>query len=221
MDDKQITERRDSDFTEEEVKSLQEWKDNNKPGLHSLTQDRAFQWFKLYMAGKTYSEIAQVTNSKKDLILFVSERNQWLKQKMDHYADISNSMVQKYKEAKVQSLNTMTTMVSAMNKYFGDKFNKYLKTNDESILEGIDSKMLAQYQKANESIDKIIAEITGEPKESGSGSKGPTVNINMNGNSSIKQTDSNTIDIQPEEEEEVKDILAKLSKVKKLRSNED
>jgi len=220
MEDNQITTRKDTDFTEEEVKSLQDWKDNGRPGIHSLNQDKAFQWFKLYMAGKTYSEIAQITSSKKDLVLFVSERSKWLDLKMDHYADISGKMLQKYKEAKVESLNTMTTMVSALNRYFGDKFNKYLTTNDESIIENIDSKILAQYQKANESIDKIISEITGEGGEKGSG-KTPTININMNGNSSIKQTSEDTIDITNEEDEEIKDILAKLSKVKKLRSDDN
>lgn len=220
MDDKQITERRESDFTEDEVRSLQEWKDNNRPGLHSLTQDKAFQWFKLYMAGKTYSEIAQMTNTKKDLVLFVSERHNWMTLKMDHLKDISSNMLQKYQETKVQSLNTMMTMVSALNKYFGSKYDKYLKTNDESILENIDSKMLAQYQKANESIDTIIAELTRDPEDRGN-SKTPTININMNGNSKVTQTDDNTLDIDPVEEGEARDILEKLSRLKKLRSSDD
>jgi hypothetical protein len=221
MENNQITQRKDSDFTEEEVKSLQEWKDNNRPGLHSLTQDQAFQWFRLYMAGKTYSEIAKMTSSKKDLILFVSERANWAKMKLDHYSDISEKMLQKYKEAKIQSLNTMTTMVNALSKYFGDKFDKYLKTNDESVLESLDSKMLAQYQKANESIDKIIADITGDPSKE-SGSRSPTININMNGSSSIKQKDDNTVDIEPIiSDDDASKILENLSKLRKIRSSQD
>jgi hypothetical protein len=221
MDDKQITTTRESDFTSEEVRSLQEWKDNNKPGLHSLTQDKSFQWFRLYMSGKSYSEIAKMTNSKKDLILFVSERSNWVQLKMDHYADISSTMVKKYQETKLESLKTMTTMVNALNKYFGDKFDKYLKTNDDSILENIDSKMLAQYQKASEGIDKIMAEITGDPDKGSGNSKTPTININMGNNSTIKQTDENTIDIESNEDKEAAEILASLSKLKKIRSSDD
>lgn len=222
MDNKEITKTKESDFSEEEKRSLQEWRDNNMPGLHSLNQDKAFSWFKLYMAGKTYSEIAKMTGTKKDLILFVSERNNWLKLKMTHFSDISTNMLQKYKEAKLESLNTMTTMVSALNKYFGSKFDKYLKTNDNDVLESIDSKMLAQYQKVNESIDKIVAEMTGNSSDDrgrGSGSSMPTININMNGKSSVTQKDDSVIDINSEEDGdlEVREILDNLSKLKKKR----
>lgn len=205
-----------TDFTQEELDSLADWERNNRPGIHGITEDRSFEWFRLYMSGKSYNEIAKASGSKKDLILFASRSQKWFVRKTEYYADISTNMLDKYKEAKIESLNTMTTMVSAMNKYFGDKFTKYIKTNDVSIIEQLDSKMLAQYQKINESMDKIVAEITGKSE----GDKAPLLNINMTGNAKIKQIDSKTVEIEADDEikeQQVKDILANLSKVKKIR----
>ena len=205
-----------TDFNQEEQDSLKDWELNNRPGIHGITEDRSFEWFRLYMAGKSYNEIAKATKTKKDLILFASRSQRWFVRKTEYYSDISSNMLDKYKEAKIESLNTMTTMVSAMNKYFGDKFTKYIKTNDENIIKELDSKMLAQYQKINESMDKIVAEITGKSEEG----KAPLLNINMTGNAKVKQIDSKTIEIEGDstiKEQEVKDILASLSKVKKIR----
>ena len=217
MDNKELDIVR-TDFTQDESDSLADWELNNRPGIHGITEDRSFEWFRLYMAGKSYSEIATATKSKKDLILFASRSQKWFVRKTEYYADISSNMLEKYKEVKIESLNTMTTMVGAMNKYFGDKFTKYIKTNDESILEGIDSKMLAQYQKINESMDKIVAEITGKDD----GVESPLMNINVTGNARVKQIDGKTIEIEGDDEvkeQQVKDILANLSKVKKIRED--
>lgn len=216
--DKQLTESIKHDLTEEELNSLEDWVANGKPGVHGLNETQVFQWFELYMAGKSYSEIAKISRSKKDLILFVSKRQDWFARKNEYYKDISSNMLQKYTEAKMETMNTMTTMVSAMNKYFGKKFDKYLKDNDEKIIEAIDSKMLAQYHKIAESLDKIVAEITGVRDSEGK-EKSPLVNINVN-SGSVKQTDNNTLEIESESEAEVKDILASLSKVKKIREDE-
>lgn len=222
MDDreKQLTESIQHDFTEEELESLENWVSNNKPGIHSLDDTKVFQWFKLYMAGKSYSEISKITNSKKDLVLFISKRQDWFGKKNEYYKDISINMLQKYKEAKMESLNTMTSMVSAMNKYFGKKFDKYLKDNNEKEIESIDTKMLAQYHKITESLDKIMGELAGDSKPDDK-NKTPLVNINMHGNAKIKQVDENTIEVESGEKEEVQKILASLSKVKKLREQDN
>ena len=105
-----------------------------------------------------------------------------------------------------------------MNRYFGDKFTKYIQSNDENVIKNIDSKMLAQYHKINESMDRIVAEITGKSNDENT----PLLNINMTGNATIKQVDDKTIEIDSDseiKEEQVKDILNNLSKLKKMRED--
>jgi len=118
------------------------------------------------MYGKTYSEISKITNTKKNVILYVSDKGNWHDKRMVYYNDLSDNMLQKCNESKIETLNTVTTMVSALNKYFGTKYDKLLKTKDESIIEGLDTKLLGQYYKATEAVDKIIgASASGDDKD--------------------------------------------------------
>lgn len=217
MDSKQLTERI-TDFTEEELNSLQNYKDNNLPGLSRIKESDVYQWFDLYMAGKTYSEISKMTNFKKDMILYVSERSNWHDVKMNYFSEISLSLLQKYREVKLNTANGLMDIASTLNKYFKGEFDKYLKSNNPSDIEKIDQKMLSQYLKIVETIDKIILENIDKKDND----KQPTINIHMGPNSKIKQTNNSTVDIEVdgEEEEEAKAILAKLSKIKKTRSSE-
>ena len=211
------------DFNVEEVESLKNYKKNNMPGLMRMTESDAFQFFELYMAGKTYAEIATITNTKKDLILYVSDRCNWHSKKMQYYSDLSDNMLQKCNESKIQTLNTVTTMVTALNKYFGDKFDRFLKDKDVSIIESIDPKLLAQYYKATEAMDKILGGSVGAGESDHRVGQNPLVNINMTGGAKVTQTDENTLEIditETEKEKAVGEILAGLSKIKKIRSNQ-
>jgi len=173
------------------------------------------------MSGKTYTEIAKITNTKKDVILYVSDKGSWHDKRMQYYSDLSDNMLQKCNDSKIETLNTVTTMVSALNKYFGGKFDKFLKTKDESIIEELDTKLLAQYYKATEAVDKIIGGSVGANAGENDGKK-PLVNINLTGGHKVTQTDENTIEVESEEsvdEKTVGEILSGLSKIKKIRED--
>ena len=218
MGTKQIT-RGSGDFSPEEVSSLRDYKNNGCPALVKKTEADFYQWFELYMSGKTYSEIAKITNTKKDIILCTSEVGRWHDKRMQYYSDLSSNMLQKCNDSKIETLNTVTTMVSALNQYFGGKFDKFLKTKDESIIEELDTKLLAQYYKATEAVDKIIGGSVGNNEN---GDK-PLININLTGGK-VTQTDDNTIEVESEgsiTEKEVGEVLKGLSKIKKIRESNE
>jgi hypothetical protein len=215
---KQITERI-NDFTESERKKLEEFKKNNRPGLMSATKDpeATVKWFGLYMSGKMYSEIAKIVAVKTEIILFISERQNWCKKREEYYDQINDVVIKKYNQVKLESINTVTSMVAALNTYFGEKFNSFLLNKDPEIIENLDPRLLAQYQKAQENIDKIMG-ITGGDS---SNPKKPLININMTGGS-IKQTDD-AIEIEAidddEKEKAVANILSNLSNLKKMKES--
>lgn len=213
--DNQITKLR-TDFSSEELESLKSFTNESKPGIGSIRESDIFQCFGLYMSGKTYSEISQITSIKKDVILYLSSASNWHEKKLKYYEDISSNVLQKCKESKLETLNTVTTMVSALNKYFGNKFDKFLRTKDEGVIESLDTKLLAQYYKATETIDKLISSPESDKK--------PLVNINMSAPARVTQTAENTIQIDSESSEkdkEVGEILASLVKLKKIRESKD
>jgi hypothetical protein len=224
MEGKEIAQARDG-FSIAEIEILEKFKNDGCPGLTRVVDSDVFQWFELYMAGKTHIEISNLTNSSRDLILYISDKSKWHQKRLQYYTEINDHMLQKCNEAKVSSVNTVANMVTALNKYFGDKFDKYLQTKDETIIENLDTRLLAQYYKATESIDKLII-AAGDNGDVGGGTRGgrsTVVNVNMLGGGKVTQTDDNTIEIDQSDDEKAKitgEILAGLSKLKKSKTQD-
>lgn len=204
------------DMSIEEHSSLKNYIENGCPGLTKIDDNIVFTWFELYMAGKSYQEIAQITKSKKDLILYVSHKAKWNDKRMDYYSDIARNLTNKLQKVKLESANTIATAVSAIGKYYNEKFNKFITTNDSNIMESLDTKMLAQYYKSLEMLDKILS----PPKEPDDGKK-PTVNINVN-SAKIDQIDDNTVDITPMDTEQAAgDLLKALAKFQRSKDSQN
>jgi len=197
------------DMSDVEISSLSEYMKNGCPGLTRSTEADVFKWFGLYMASKTYEEIAKITSSRKDLILYMSYKLSWCEKRVSHYGDLIQNMSQKVAQSKLDSVNTVLTMKAALNKFYVNKFNKFLSTNDSSLIENLDTKLLAQYNKSHDVLDKLM----GRPPEDGQQS--PLVNINVK-SGKIEQIDENTVEIT---ETDVSNILKALVDVKKLKDS--
>lgn len=171
------------DMSTEERVALQAFLDNGCPGLIQTTEADILKWFRLYMSGKSYLEISKIVNKNIDLILYMSYKSKWNEKKIEYYQSLIANLSQKTQQVALDSANTVAGMVSALNKYYGDTFNKYLTSNDPSIIEGIDTKLLSQYYKSLESLNKLIS-----PKDnSKGGDKSPAVNINLFGNAELSE----------------------------------
>ena len=200
------------DFSEEESKSLQEYIKVGCPGLSKIDESKTFEWFQLYMSGKNYGEISKLCNAKKDLVLYIGNKLKWHEKRMDYYNDLSSSLVSKTNALKVESASTVASMVSAMNAYFGEKFVNYLKTKDSSHIENVDSKMLAQYYKSLEVLEKLMGNSTSPTPNANQ------VNIYANGSAKIEGGADGSVTIT---DNSAKDILSALAKYKKQLSEED
>ena len=197
------------DMTAEERESLKNYMDNGMPGLTRVQESDIFQWFKLYMSGKTYNEIAESTKTKKDLILYMSYKQDWVGKRHEHYNELLQNMIHKMSQAKLQSVNTITKMISALAKYYGDMFDQFLKNNDKSVIEGIDTKMLSQYYKSMEVLEKLVTPPKTRPDD-GDESR-PNININM-GSGTVKQIDDKTLEVDDNTAEKI--LLALAAKKK-------
>jgi hypothetical protein len=185
------------DFSQEEKTALITYIDNGVPGLASVQDSEMAQWFIMYMAGKTYAEIAIAFKVDKEKVLFVANKMKWLDRKMSHVNDILLHIEEKVKTTKLESANTMATIISSFNKYYNDHFTRYLKTGDKTLIEGMNTKVLGQYQKAIETLEKIMSDSV--KKDINGKSQTPLVNINMNSGTlaegqdgSLNITDSKT-----------------------------
>ena len=198
------------DMTSEEKQLLVQYKSNGCPNLGKISEVDVFKWFKLYMSGKTYAEISVITNRSKELILYMAHKAEWHKKRFSYYVDITANIDQKIRKTKMESANTVTSIISALNKYYGDRFNKYLATDDVKQIEDLDTRLLGQYYKSIETLEKII----GDSLDS-KGKQNPTVNVNIGGNATIKKIDDNTIEVNEEKEETPANLLELLAQYKK------
>jgi len=172
------------DMTVDDKELLSEYMRNNCPNLINIKESDVVQWFQLYMAGKTYTEIAKITNRKKELILYMANKLEWHNKRLKHYSEMSDNLWSKLTKTKIQSADTLTTMLNCLNKYYGEKFNKYLATNDKTIIEALDTKNLSQYYKAVDSLEKLLVSLL---KSDGDDPKSP-INILVQGNATIQQS---------------------------------
>jgi hypothetical protein len=206
------------DFNEEEKKLLIDFKVNGLPGVGKIEEEEVVKWFQLYMSGKTYSEIAQFTRNKKELVLYVSEKCKWFDKKMNYYSDLSLNISNKLMQVKVDSANNLTSIISALGKYYGNRFTEYLSTGNDTIIKNIDTELLAKYYKSMEILDKIVNDRVKEPKKPSSApSNSPQVTVNVSGDAVIKQQDDKNVEI--ETKNDVEDIFKILSKYKKQHEN--
>lgn len=201
------------DMTMEEKKVVQDFISDGCPGILKVQQSDVFKWFELYMAGKTYAEIATITKSKKDLIMYVAYKSTWMDKRFKHYEDISLNMLEKIKQVKLDSANTLSNIIKAFGKYCDKECNRFLSNNDASVIDGIDTKVVAQYFKAIDLFNKLInpdddVDTKKNPQQS------PLVNINMGVGSAttVKQIDSKTLEIT---DETAGDLLKSLASLKK------
>lgn len=202
------------DMAPEEKESVLNYIQNGLPGIANAKSSDIFMWFELYMSGKTYSEIATVTNSKKDLVLYVAHKSKWFDQRMEHYSDLVGNIAKKLTHVKLSSANTMVNVVTALGKYYDKKFNKYLSQKDENVIDTLDTKLFTQYLKSMDALDKIVTDK--KPKDpAGAEESGPLVNINMLGGATVEKTDTKTIEIT---DENAGEFLKQLANAKKTQS---
>lgn len=188
----------DNDFTEDDVQRINTFVSNGSMGLESVVKDehKLNSLFGLYMAGKTYEEISKISRVKKDIVLYLSAKMKWYEKRMEYLEDIQRQMTKKLTHTRIESLNFISDLINCHHKYYGDEINKYLQTNDRTIIDNLDLKALSQYFKSIEILEKIL-----NPTNTNRIGTGTTININAAGSkidaneNSIEITPSNTGDI--------------------------
>lgn len=199
------------DMTAEEHVALEQFVNDGCPGIAKIRESDMFQWFELYMGGRSYAEIARATKNKKEYILFIAKKQNWFDKKTQHYDGLLSNMQEKLKQLKIESVNNVSKIVEALGKYYGDKFEKFTLTGNAAHIDNVDTKMLAQFYKSIEVLDKIVS---GAGKSS-EGS-GPLVNLNIGGDATVEQTGEKTIKVTSGEE--TGKLLKALEDIKKKQS---
>jgi hypothetical protein len=204
----------DNDFTDEDIQRIDTYVSNGSAGLESVVKDeyKVNSLFSLYMAGKTYEEISKISRVKKDIVLYLSAKMKWYEKRMEYLDDIQRQIAKKLAHTRIESLNFISDLINCHHKYYGDEINKYLQTNDRTIIDNLDLKSLGQYFKSIEILEKIM-----NPSNVTKGT-GANTTININAAGSKIDTNNDTIEITPSN---TGDILKALANLKDKNKNDN
>lgn len=204
-----------ADFTEEDKSLLNEFRSQGLPGVSKVQATTLFGWFNLYMAGRSYRDIANSSGHSVELVLYHADRQQWCSKKIEQRDALINSVAEKSTAAKIEGLAFMYDLLKFVHERHSKDVVEYLTTKNEEAAARVDLKVVDRYVKIVDAINKI----QGNPDDWGkmaASMQRPSVSINI-GSAEIKR-DANTIDIQANEG---KSILKMLAEEKQKRESEN
>lgn len=198
------------DMTKDEKVLVLEFIQNGCPGIMKVQHEDSYRFFELYMSGKTYAEIAVITKVSKTLIMFLSYKMRWMEHRFKHYEGISLNLLDKIQKAKLDIANNLLTTIAATGKYLENEYNRYLRTNDKSIIESLDQKIVSSYQKSVDSLKRVLEEESND--DPNKKPKQPLVNINVGMGAKATLTEPNKLEITDATAGELLTALAGIKK---------
>lgn len=182
-----------ADFTMKDLEQIEKFKENGLIGLHTLKDSDVERCMSLYLDGKTYRQIAQVTQINKTVILFLSNKFKWFELRREYLDELQATLKEKVMESKLQSQEFLLHLVLAYQKKIGKNIDRYLKTDNEEFADKVDAKDLGALLKVMELLHKLNGENLGNPNNDKS-----LVGINgMGEGMTITKTGANTVEITP------------------------
>jgi hypothetical protein len=196
-----------SDLNVSHKETLAKYRAEGLPGIARVSEASIFQWFNLYLAGKTYEEIAQITSSDVAPILYMSEKFGWFDRKMGHYNGIVTKLDQRVQAVKLESAEFVMDVITMIHKAHGAKITEFLQTGNREILKEINLGVLDKYFKSIDALGKLLA----KPLEAPPLPPPPAVQINL-GDAKVERKEDGSIEITAKSS--LKD-LAKKKRIKK------
>lgn len=181
-----------ADFTFKDLELIDKFKENGMLGLHTLKDTDCERCMGLYMDGKTYRQIAQVTKINKSVILFLAHKFSWFELRKDYLDELQATLKDKVMESKLQSQEFLLELVSAYQKKIAKNVHQYLRTDNTEFFDKVDQKDITVVLKVMELLHRISAENLANPGDKS------LVSLNGMGDGvNITRTGANSVEITP------------------------
>lgn len=193
-DDKAVAVLPYGDFTMKDLELIEKFKEGGMLGLHTLVDTDVERMMGLYIDGKTYRQIANITKIRKDVILFLANKFSWFELRKDYLDELQAIMKDKITESKLQNQEFLFDLIMVYRKKIGKNMNRYLKTDDEQWTDKFDAKDLNVYFKCVELLEKLNAD---SYNPSNPDNKSLVAFNGMGEGVTITKTGSNSVEITP------------------------
>ena len=182
-----------TDMTTAEVAKVKRFIEDGLPGISTVTDSLLHQMLDLYLNGSTYSQISNILEIKKIYVLYLAQSANWVQLKEDYLNEVQEKIKSRVVDSKLISKEFMLLLVQAWQKKIGSQLTKYLATNDDSHMENINLKEIAQLMRAIEMVNEL--------DNTGKDSKGktPAVGLNLGSGVVVEKLADNKISVTPKE----------------------
>ena len=175
-------------MTDKEIGLLTRYIENGMPGVTSVKDDQLEIILKMFMEGSTYAEMSQKIYVKKEIVLFLSYKNNWPEKRREHVEQLMETINSKIGVMKLESANFLLDVTNFLQKYFRDRMDTYNRTRDHNVIQNTDFKLLSHYLKC---LDIMTTKRDdGNPPMEPSSTKEGTPNV------SIFAADGSTVNLQ-------------------------
>lgn len=183
--------------------SLTAFKKQGMPGLARVRPEDIFRMREMYLAGSSYREIAMGFSQKLALVVFLSEKEGWYKEKIEKAEMIAETLTQNYHYIKADNTLFVTELLIFWQNYYREQIKDYKRSKDKSIVERMDMKPLEKYFKAIELLEKLMTKDNDkDPPNPQDKPQNPLVNINMGAGSSMTESNG-TLTLTPASAEKI------------------
>lgn len=181
-----------ADFTMKDLELIEKFKEDGMLGLHTLKDTDCERCMSLYLDGKTYRQIAQVTKINKNVILFLAHKFKWFELRREYLEELQAVLKDKVIESKLLDQEFLLHLSLAYKKKIGKNIDQYLRTDNPDFVDKIDTKDIGMYLKILELTQKLNIENLGNPNDK------PLIGLNgMGEGMTITKTGANTVEITP------------------------
>ena len=180
-----------TDISDESMKKVQKYIDAGLPNIAQVDEAKIGKMMELYLSGKTYDQISNITRTDRVMVMYLSHKLNWCDIRKEYMVELADHMKRRVMEAKLQSQDFLLQLAQMWQKKIGHKITRYLETNNEEFSDQINLKEIDRYMKTIELLQKSTA----EPSKD----KGPLIGLNLGEGATVTRNGDNQIEITPKQ----------------------
>lgn len=189
-----VNEKPTTDMTPQETEKLQKFVDEGLPGISKVTPEIIERMASMYLAGKTYGQVSNITRVPKAAVMYLARRDNWFAVRQDYLQELDERMKVRITETKLMSQDFMVELLQTFQKKISKKITRYLATDNEDIANEINLKDIATYIKTLEALSKSMGD-----HRTNDGNGTPAVGLNLGDGVTVSKNQDGTVEITPKQ----------------------
>lgn len=197
-----------ADMSKSERDMLFSFKENGMPGIMKVTEEQMVKIKEMYLNGASYTSIAASFRIRKVLILFLSEKGNWLQERAERAQETIKMIEEVVPYIQNDNVIFLAEVSEFFKTYYRKKISEYNTSGNDEIVRTTSLAGLEKYLR----VFKLLQEAVGKGDDGSS--KNPAVHVHVGEGSNVSISDSGKANGEQDSEKlgEALKILAEMRK---------